>query len=146
MDFSLEATDILLTGSMDPLAAQAMVWGMWAIFWWIAIVRTIFYIAIIILTIIAMWKIFEKAWKPWRWSIIPFYNLYLMFQIWWRPWLWFLRILFPPVFAILMIILRFDRAKRFNKHRAFWLWLRLVNIVFLCLLAFDKSIVYTAKK
>lgn len=145
MDFALEASGILLTWNIDPIAIQAMAWGIWAIFWWLAILWLIIYLAITIFMIISLRKVFEKAWKPWRWVFIPFYNRYLILKIAGRPG-WRLRwILIPPVFAILMIVSMFDIAKRFWKHPAFWLWLWLIPIVFFPILAFDKSISYTPK-
>lgn len=52
MDFSFEASNVLLTGNVDPIAAQAMAWWLWAIFWWLAILWLIIYIAIVVLMII----------------------------------------------------------------------------------------------
>ncbi|MCF7835488.1 DUF5684 domain-containing protein [Candidatus Gracilibacteria bacterium] len=69
-----------------------------------------------------------------------------MFEIGGRPGLRVLWALFPPVLFVLLIILRFDRAKRFNRHRAFGLGLWFLNIIFICILAFDKSITYTPKQ
>jgi len=116
------------------------------IFAWVWIVMTIIYLAIVVFMFISYRKVFVKAWKPWRGIFIPFYNIYLMLKIAGRPWWRTRRILFPPVLAILMIITLFDRAKRFWKHRAFGLWLRLVPVVFIPILAFDKSTTYTPKQ
>jgi hypothetical protein len=120
---------------------SATVW----IFTWVWAVLTIVYLAIIVFMLIAYRKVFVKAWKPWRWIFIPFYNRYLMLKIAGRPGWRLRRILIPPVFGILMIIVMFDTAKRFWKHRAFGLWLWLVPIVFIPILAFDKSTTYTPK-
>ena len=51
----------------------------------------------------------------------------------------FLWILFPPVFVILMIINCFRIAVRFGKPAIYGLGMLLVKIVFVPILAFDKS-------
>jgi hypothetical protein len=63
----------------------------------------------------------------------------LMFKLWGKSGKQTRWLLFFPVLAILMIILNFDIAKRFNKHRAFGLWLLFLPIVFIPILAFDKK-------
>jgi O-antigen ligase len=102
--------------------------------------------AIWIFMIISQWKVFEKAWLPGWGILIPFYNIYLMFKLWGRPGGWTRWILFPPVLVILMIIVNFDIAKRFNKHRAFGLGLWILPIVFFPILAFDKKSKRTSVK
>lgn len=42
---------------------------------------TVVYLAVAVLGIVAMWKIFEKAGEPGWAAIIPFYNLYVLFKI-----------------------------------------------------------------
>lgn len=146
MDYALEASGMLFTWNIDPIAAQAMLWTFWAIFGWLAVLWTIIWLAVAVFMIVASWKVFEKAWKPWRGILIPFYNIYLMFKIWGRPGRRFLWMLIPPVFVVLAIILNFDLAKRFGRHWTFGLWIRLVSIVFIPMIAFDKSITYTPKQ
>ena len=64
----------------------------------------IFCIALIILDIVAMWKIFTKASKPGWASIIPFYNLYVQFEIaGMKGWMFLL--LLVPIANIIIIIL-----------------------------------------
>jgi hypothetical protein len=71
--------------------------------------------------IISNWKILEKAGQP-GWGIfIPIYNIYLMFKVAGRPGGWTRWLLFPPVLLVLMIIINFDIAKRFNKPTLFGL-------------------------
>ncbi|MEZ4508200.1 MAG: DUF5684 domain-containing protein [Eubacteriales bacterium] len=40
-------------------------------------------IALGVLAIVALWKIFEKAGEPGWAAIIPFYNAYVLFKITW---------------------------------------------------------------
>lgn len=142
MDFFINLSWNILSGSIDQSLIET---GIWVILWWMLVIRSIIAIISLIISIfmiIARWKVFKKANLPWRWILMPFYNLFLKFKLWWRPWLWFLRILFPPILAILMIILNFDIAKKFKKHRTFGLWLRFIPVVFIPILAFDKNSKY----
>jgi hypothetical protein len=96
--------------------------------------------------IISRWKLFEKAGLP-GWGIfIPFYNIYLMFELGGRSGWNLLRILFPPVLVILLIINCFKIAVRFGKPAVFGLGVRLIGIVFIPILAFDKSKYIPIKK
>ncbi|MEI8092294.1 MAG: DUF5684 domain-containing protein, partial [bacterium] len=76
---------------------------------------------------------------PGRGILIPFYNRYLMFKLGGRSGWNFLWILIPPVFGILMIINFFRIAVRFQKPAIYGLGIWLVKIVFIPILAFDKS-------
>ena len=133
----------MLTGAMqnDMIAWAAIMWifALWAVWF-------IIYAAISVLMIISNWKIFEKAGQP-GWGIfIPIYNIYLMFKVAWRPGGWTRWLLFPPVLIVLLIIMNFDIAKRFNKPTLFGLWLWILPIVFYPILAFEKKAKWTAKK
>lgn len=70
MDFALEASGVLFTWNIDPVTAQVMAWTFWAIFGGLAIVWTIIWLAIAVFMIIASWKMFEKAWKPGRGTLL----------------------------------------------------------------------------
>lgn len=142
MDYFINLSWNILSWSIDKSILQ--VWA-WAFMWGMMILRTLLILINLIIgifMIISRWKVLKKANLPGRWILIPFYNLYLKFKLWWRPWLWFLWILFPPVLLILMIILNFDIAKRFKKHRTFWLGLWFIPVVFVPILAFDKNSKY----
>lgn len=99
------------------------------------------YIVLIFLiwTIVCLWKIFEKAWLPWRWAIIPFYNIFLRFKISSMSGWWVLSLLFPPAFLIALIVSFFKVAKNFWKSGWFGVWLWLLNPIFIGILAFNKD-------
>lgn len=53
------------------------------------IIAWIIWLARIVLVIIAMWKIFEKAWEAWWKALIPIYNVYILYKIvWMKNWFW----------------------------------------------------------
>ena len=145
MNFSFELSWALLTGNISPDAMKGMSAVLWAIFWWVAVVRMILFFAILALMIVSRWRVFRKAGLP-GWGIfIPFYNRYLMFKLGGRSGRNFLWILLPPVFAVFMIINFFKIAKRFWKHRTYGLGLRFLKVIFIPILAFDNS-KYLGKK
>ena len=63
------------------------------------VIVSIFAIALIVVLIIALWKLFEKngeeGWK----SLIPFYNSYVLTQISGLNWWYFLILIFGSIFA-----------------------------------------------
>lgn len=95
--------------------------------------------------IICMWRMFQKAGLPGWGSLIPFYNIYLRLKMAGRSGRWLLSLLFPPLFAIILIITYFDIAKRFGRHWTFGLGLWFLYPIFVGILAFGKS-TYTPKK
>ena len=98
----------------------------------------------LVFTLICLWRVFNKAWRAGWKAIIPFYNVYTWFKIAWRSWWWVLSLIFPPLFAIMMIISYFDVSKRFWKWWLFALGLLFFNPIFLAILAFTH-VKYTAK-
>ena len=96
-------------------------------------------IAITVLTIIAMWKIFTKAGKPGWGSLIPCYSTYCLFDIaWGNGWLFLLGFV-PCVNFVVMIMLYFKLAKAFGKGTGFGFGLVFLNTIFVLILGFDNS-------
>src|SRR5580765_5974094 len=69
------------------------------------------WLAIIVLMIAALWKIFEKAGEPGWAAIIPIYNLFILLKIAGRPGWWLLLYFIPFVGFIIGIIVSIDIAK-----------------------------------
>lgn len=137
MDYTM-LTWVGWTEAISATLQASMIW-----FW---VVWNIIWAAIVIFMIVTQWKLFRKANLPGWGILIPFYNTYLSFKLAWRPGLRVLWILFPPVFIVLAIMMSFDIAKRFNKHRTFGLWILFLKIIFLPILAFDKKAIWHPKK
>ena len=100
---------------------------------------TVVYLAIAVLGIIAMWKLFEKAGEPGWASIIPFYNVYVLFKITWGSGWKFLLMLIPIANIVIAIITMVKLAKAFGKSGGFAVGLIFLSIIFYCILAFDQS-------
>lgn len=119
--FAQEAVPTLYT---DPTVTvyttdDKSLWAALAAYWLVALVLWV-------LSIVALWKVFEKAGEPGWKALIPFYNWYVLFQIAGRNGWWFLALFVPIVGLIVSIMLAVDLAKHFGKSTTFGvvaLWL-----------------------
>ncbi len=99
----------------------------------------IFDLAVIVLLIISLWKIFEKAGKPGWASIIPFYNFIVLLEIVGKP-LWWIIWLFVPIANIVVAIWVTNLlSKSFGKNEGFTLGLLFLSIIFYPILAFGNA-------
>lgn len=92
MDYTTTST----TSSSDPL--QSMIG-----------------LAVLVIVVASLWRIFTKAGKPGWAAIIPFYNTIVLLQIVGRPIWWFVLLLIPFVNFIFWIIVAHDTSKSFGK-------------------------------
>lgn len=83
--------------------------GIWLFFW----------LAVGIVAVIAMWKVFEKAGQPGWAAIIPIYNQYILVKISGRDILWFLLMFIPLVNLVAIVLVSIDIAKAFGKSEVF---------------------------
>ena len=103
-------------------------------------------LAVAIFGIIVMWKIFKKAGKEGWIAIIPLYNVYTLFEITWGNG-WYCLLLLASIIpaigwiasAVVTIITMIKLAKAFGKDTGFTVGLVLLSLIFLAILAFDKS-------
>lgn len=99
----------------------------------------ILFMALSILMIVSLWKIFKKAGKPGWASIIPIYNIYIMCEIAEKEW-WYVLLSFVPFANIYaMIVLYNGMAKKFGKSGGFVAGMILLPVVFFPMLAFGKD-------
>jgi hypothetical protein len=97
------------------------------------------YIAVIVLMIVGMWKVFAKAGKPGWAAIIPFYNMYVLLEIVGKP-VWWLIMFFIPIANIVFLILTYVAlAPRFGKSAGFAVGLIFLPFVFFPIMGFDSS-------
>lgn len=96
-------------------------------------------LALGVLAIVALWKIFVKAGEPGWAAIIPFYNLYVLFKITWGNGWKFLFLLIPIANIVFLIITMVKLAKAFGKSGGFAVGLIFLSVIFYCILAFDQS-------
>jgi len=99
----------------------------------------IVYLAIIVLLVAAMWKIFTKAGKPGWAAIIPIYNLIVLLEIAGRPLWWFILMLIPIVNLIAFIIVAVDVARKFGKGVGFAIGMVILPFIFYPMLAWGDA-------
>ncbi len=105
--------------------------------------------AVIILQIIAMWKLFEKAGKPGWASIVPVYNVIVLFEIIGYKWYYiFLFLLgWVPIVGQLALVVfsihyNVKLSKAFGKDIGYGIGLAFLSVVFIPIFAFSKNINY----
>ena len=109
-------------------------------------VISIISLAVAIFSIIVMWKMFKKAGKPGWAAIVPFYNTYVLFEITWGNG-WYFLLLFTSIIPVIgyiaclviIIITMVKLAKAFGKSGGFAVGLIFLSVIFMAILAFDKS-------
>jgi hypothetical protein len=97
------------------------------------------YLAIIVLMLVAAWKLFTKAGKPGWAAIIPIYNTIVMLEIVGRPIWWFFLMLIPFVNIVVLIMVTNDLARSFGKEVGWTIGLLLLPIIFYPMLAFGSA-------
>lgn len=98
---------------------------------------TIFSWIVVILLIIANWKIFEKAGQAGWKSLIPFYNGYTSFKITFSSGWFFLLMLIPVVNIIIHIMYCNKLSKAFGHGIGFTLGLIFLPNIFTLILGFN---------
>ena len=112
-------------------------------------------LAICVLYVVEMWKIFVKAGEPGWKAIIPFYNLYTTCKITLGNGLWFLLFFAPiasvfipfkivgiiaiAICAILNLMISIAMAKSFGKGIGFGIGIFILSVILLGVLAFGDS-------
>jgi len=100
----------------------------------------LFYIAIIVVIIAAMWKVFEKAGQPGWAAIVPIYNGYVLTcEIAKKEILWFILMFIPFVGIIASIMVSLEVARKFGKSDGFGIGLAFLPFIFYPMLAFGDA-------
>lgn len=98
----------------------------------------ILWLALTVLVIAALWRLFNKAGKPGWGAIIPIYNLYLMLAIIGRPWWWLLLYLIPFVNIVIAIMVTIEFARAYGRGWPFGIGMLLLPYVFYPILAWGR--------
>ena len=103
---------------------------------------TIFLIAMAVLAIVSLWKIFTKAGKPGWASIVPIYNIIVLLQICDLP-VWYIVLCIIPIANIYVIFKTYiELAHKFGKSTGFGVLTVFFSEICLPILAFDKNATY----
>src|SRR5437588_3649116 len=96
-------------------------------------------LAIAVLMIASMWKIFTKAGKPGWAAIIPIYNLIVLLEIAGKPLWWFILMLIPFVNIVVFIMVLLSIARNFGKGVGFAIGMLLLPFIFYPMLGFGDA-------
>jgi Family of unknown function (DUF5684) len=96
-------------------------------------------LAVAVLMIAAMWKVFSKAGQPGWAAIIPIVNMYFLCKVAGRPGWWVILLFIPLLNFIIWIILAIDVAKNFGKGTGFGIGLAFLGIIFFPILGFGSA-------
>ena len=105
----------------------------------------LFSLVLVVLTIVAKWKINTKAGQPGWACLIPFYNVYVELLIAGMSPIWMLSLLCFFVYPVTWIIQQVKTAQRFGQGMGFALGLIFLNPIFVLILAFGSA-QYVAEK
>ena len=80
-------------------------------------------LALLVVVVAGVWKMFEKAGHPGWAAVIPIYNVYVLLKVAGRPGWWLILLFIPLVNVVINIILAIDIAKAFGQGAAFGFFL-----------------------
>lgn len=133
------------TSNLDTVTNSGALAGLAAF----GVVIWILSMAVAVVSIIAMWKIFTKAGKPGWAAIIPIYNTIVLFQIVGINPLWlllligaiipFVNFIVAIAIFVLMILVNIKLAKAFGQGGGFAVGLIFLPFIFQLILAFGSS-------
>jgi hypothetical protein len=100
---------------------------------------TILWLAVVVVLVAAMWKVFEKAGEPGWAAIVPIYNFVILMKIAGKPAWWVVLMFIPFVNFIVLIIAMIAVAKNFGKGTGFGLGLTFLGLIFFPMLAWGDA-------
>jgi len=71
-------------------------------------------LAVVVLMIASLWKMFQKAGKPGWASIVPIYNLIVLLDIAGKPWWWIFLYCIPLVSIVIAVMVAHAVSKAFG--------------------------------
>ena len=99
----------------------------------------IIWLAVMVLMVVSMWKVFTKAGQPGWACLVHFYNIYIMLKIAGKPGWWLILFLIPVVNLIMAIITYIALAANFGKGAGFAIGMIFLPFVFFPMLAFGDA-------
>ncbi len=97
------------------------------------------FLAITVVMIASMWKVFVKAGQPGWAAIVPIYNIIVMLQIVGKPIWWVLLCMIPFVNIVILLLIFIDLAKSYGQSAGFGIGLLFLGFVFFPILGFGSA-------
>ena len=96
-------------------------------------------LAVVLMMIASMWKVFTKAGQPGWAVLVPIYNIVIMLKMTGKP-TWWLALFFVPVANfVVMVMIVIALAKSFGKGTGFGLGMLFFGFVFYPILGFGSA-------
>lgn len=96
-------------------------------------------LALVVLQLAAMYKVFERAGKPGWTAIVPIYNTWVLAELVGKPG-WFGIVAAVPLFGLAFwIIIHLDISKYFGKGTSFGIGLAFLPFIFFPIMAFSRD-------
>ena len=102
-------------------------------------VMWILYLVIIVLMLVALWKIFTKGQKAGWTMIIPVLNILQILDLAGKPWWWIILLCIPVVDIVILFIVHIALAQAFGKSAGFGIGLTLLAPIFYLMLGFGSA-------
>ncbi len=96
-------------------------------------------LAVAILGIVGMWKVFTKAGEPGWAAIVPIYNIITLVKISGKESWWVILFFLGPVAPVAMILVSIAVAERFGKSTGFGVGMGLLPMIFYPMLGFSDA-------
>ena len=97
------------------------------------------YLALFVVTVIGLWKVFEKAGKPGWAAIIPIYNIIVLLEIVGKPACWIILFLIPIVGFVMWIIVANQLSLSFGQGIGMTIILIFLSFVGFMVLGFGSA-------
>jgi hypothetical protein len=97
------------------------------------------YLAVMILMLVSLWRVFTKAGQPGWACLVPIYNAYILLKIAGKPGWWLVLMFIPLVNLIVAILALVGLANNFGKGGGFVAGLILLPFIFYPILAFGDA-------
>jgi hypothetical protein len=105
----------------------------------IGVFGVLFCLAIGVVMIAALWKVFTKAGQPGWAAIVPIYNLIVLLNIVGKPLWWIILLMVPLVNIYAIFSIAIALAKSFEKSTGFGIGLVVLGIIFYPILGFGSA-------
>lgn len=96
-------------------------------------------VAIALIPLIGVWKLFEKAGKPGWAAIVPIYNVYILTEIAGMDIMWFILSLVPCVNIVAAVMIWINVCKNFGKDTTYAILIILFPYIFVPMLGFSDA-------
>jgi hypothetical protein len=106
----------------------------------VGMVFSVVMLAVSVLIVAGVWKVFVKAGEPGWAVLVPIYNMVVLLKIAGKPLWWLVLLLIPVVNFIALILVGIGIAQNFGKGTGFGVGLGLLGPIFFPLLGFGDAV------